>query len=104
MKATILCEISEKGIHTFYLLTCEQRYYLFNQDFRKGVHEYFSRGVLINDAMDYSKSHKDNAVVKTMSKIPMYVKYIEKEYAIEIFERTKKHNTRNFRYRELKCA
>ena len=104
MKATIFCETMAKGIHAFYLLTNGQRYYLFIQDYRKGVQEYFGRGVPINEAMNYSRSHNDSAVVKTMSKIPMYVKYIEKEYAIEVFEQTKKRNRKNCRYRELRCA
>ena len=53
MKATIFCEPTAKGIHTFYLSTNGQRYYLFNQDYRKGVQEYFGRGVSINEAMNY---------------------------------------------------
>ena len=104
MKTIIFCEITAKGIYTFYLLTNGQRYYLFNQDYRKGVQEYFGKGVLINEAMNYSRSHNDKAVAKTMSKIPMYVKYIEKEYAIEVFKQTKKRNSKNYRYRELRCA
>lgn len=104
MKATIFCETTAKGINTFYLSTDGQRYYLFNQDYRKGVQEYFGRGVSINEAMNYSRSHNDSALVRTMSKIPMYVKYIEKEYAIEVFEQTKKRNSKNYRYRELRCA
>ena len=104
MKATIFCETTAKGIHTFYLSTNGQRYYLFNQDYRKGVQEYFGRGVSINEAMNYSRSHHDRALVRTMSKIPMYIKYIEKEYAIEVFEQTQKRNSKNYRYRELRCA
>lgn len=104
MKATIFCETSAKGIHTFFLSIDGQRYYLFNQDYRKGVQEYFGRGVSINEAMNYSRSHNDSAVVRTMSKIPMYVKYIEKEYTIEVFEQTKKRNSKSYRCRELRCA
>lgn len=104
MKATIFCETTAKGIHTFYLSINGQRYYLFNQDYRKGVQEYFGRGVSINEAMNYSRSHNDSALVRTMSKIPMYIKYIEKEYAIEVFEQTKKRNSKSYRYRESRCA
>ena len=81
MKATIFCETTGKG-----------------------VQEYFGRGVSINEAMNYSRSHNDSALVRTMSKIPMYIKYIEKEYAIEVFEQTQKRNSKNYRYRELRCA
>lgn len=104
MKARIFCEITSNGIHTFYLSIDGLKYCLFNQDYRKGVQEYFGRGVSINEAMKYSRSHNDSAVVRTMSKIPMYVKYIEKEYEIEVFEQTKRRNSKNYRYRELRCA
>ena len=51
--------------------------------------------------MNYSKAHNDSAVIRTMKKIPMYVKYVEKEYAIEVLEQTKKRNSQNYR---LRCA
>lgn len=104
MKAMIFCKTTAKGIHTFYLTTDGQRYFLFNQDYRKGVQKYFGRGVSINEAINYSRSHNDTAVMRTMSKIPMYVKYVEKEYEIEVLEQTKKRNSKNSKYRELRRA
>lgn len=104
MKATIFCETTAKGIHTFYLSANCQIYYLFDQDYRKGVQKYFGRGVLIDEAINYSRAHNDNAVIRTMSKIPMYVKYIEKEFAIEVLEQTKKRNSKNYGYCELRHA
>ena len=32
------------------------------------------------------------------------LKFIEKEYAIEIFEQTKKRGSKNYRYREARSA
>lgn len=33
-----------------------------------------------------------------MTKIPMYIKYVEKEYDIEVLEQTKKKNRQAARY------
>lgn len=94
MKTKIYCKPSARGIHSFYLVFNGAEYYLFSQNYRKGVHRYFSGGVSLQDAMDYSKTKNDHAIINTMSKIPMYVKYIEKEYELAVFEKTKKHSRR----------
>ena len=101
MKTKIYCETSIKGAHSFFMINNGQEYYLFSQDYRKGVQEYYSRGVSLDEAINFAKSRKDNAIRRTMSKIPMYVKYIEKEYGKEVLEQTKRKN----RYNNIvKCA
>lgn len=90
MKTKIYCEPTDRGVHSFFMISDGQRYYLFSQDYRKGVQEYYAKGVSLNESINYSRSHRDRALVRTMNKIPMYVKYIEKEYGIEVFEQTKK--------------
>lgn len=90
VKTMIYCEPTEQGVHSFFLVTEGQEYYLFSQNYRKGVHAYYSKGVSLVEAINYSKTHNDNALIRTMSKLPMYIKYIEKEYGIEVLERTKR--------------
>ena len=90
MKAIIYCKRSERGMHNFYLRTNGEDFYLFSQNFRKGVQEYFGHGVCLERACDYSKSRKDATIIKTMDKIPMFIKYIEKESGILVFKQTKK--------------
>lgn len=90
MQATIMCKKTAKGVHSFYLFFKESEYFLFNQNYRKGVHEYFSKGVPLESSRDYAKANKDSAVIRTMTKLPLYIKYIEKEYGLAIFEKTKK--------------
>lgn len=104
MKATIYCEPTSRGVHSFFLITSGSEYFLFSQDYRKGVQEYFSKGVRIEAATDFSKSHGDNAIIKTMAKIPMYIKYVEKENGIEVLEQTKKKNRQASRFSDKKCA
>jgi len=101
MKTTIYCKPTAKGVHSFYLIVGTEEFFLFSQAYRKGVEGYYGRGVRINESMKYSRAHNDSAITRTMDKIPMYVKYIEKEYAIEVLEQTKKRSSQNYRAR---CA
>lgn len=101
MKTTVYCKPTSKGVHSFYLLIGSEEFFLFSQAYRKGVEEYYGSGVHFDESMNYSKAHNDSAVIRTMKKIPMYVKYVEKEYAIEVLEQTKKRNSQNYR---LRCA
>lgn len=95
MKSMIYCQTTKKGVLSFYLVLDGKRYYLFSQKYRKSVKQYFRRGVSINQSIDFSKAHKNTALEKTMSKIPMYLRYVEKEYRIQVLQKTK---------RILKCA
>ncbi len=90
MKTVIYCRPTAKGVHSFYLTTGAEEFFLFSQAYRKGVEEFYGKGVFFNDAMNYSKAQNDSAITRTMSKRPMYVRYLEKEYGIEVLERTKK--------------
>ena len=90
MKSTIICEVPEQGKLSFYLVTEDGRFFLFKQDYRKGVKEYFYRGVSLEQACNYKKTNYDTAIIKTMTKLPAYIKYIEKEYGISVLEQTKK--------------
>ena len=97
MKAAIYCKPTAKGVHSFYLVKGNDEIFLFSQPYRKGVADYFGQGIILSDAFRHSKAHEDAAVLRTMNKIPMYVKYIEKEYGIEVLEQTKKKGIRRGR-------
>ncbi len=103
MKNMIYCEPTARGVHTFFLVVNGKEYYLFSQNYRKGVHAYYSKGVPLTQAVNYSKTHNDSALIRTMSKLPMYIKYVEKEYGIEVLERTKK-KSRYVGYEMTQCA
>lgn len=103
MKTMIYCRPTAQGIHSFYILTEGSEFFLFSQNYRKGVHSYFSKGVLLDEAYDYSKTNRDSAIVKTMNKLPAHIKHIEREYGITILNQTKKRN-QTLRYKERLCA
>ena len=93
----IYSRTTDKDKQTFYLVSQDREYYLFTQKFRRGVKEYFHNKVLLRDALDVSKSRRDTALIRTMTKFPMYIRYIEKEYGITVLESTmkKQSKTRN---------
>lgn len=99
MKNMVFCKTTERGIHSFYLETAGETYFLFSQGYRKGVQNYYGEGVRLDDAFNYGKSRGDTAITRTMKKIPMYIKHIEKEYGIEVLEQTKKKNANSNSYR-----
>ncbi len=89
MKTEIYCLPISKGIHGFYLKADGETHYLFHQGFRQGVKDYFGRGVSLDYAMDFSRAKHDRAILRTMRKLPSYIKYIEKECGIAVFRKTK---------------
>lgn len=95
MKTMIYCEASDRGTHSFFMICEGREYFLFSQDYRKGVQAFYHKGLRLDESLDFSKAHKDTAIERTMSKIPMYIRYIEKEYGIEVLEQTKKRNRYN---------
>ena len=92
----IYSRTTDKDLQTFYLVSQDREYYLFTQKYRRGVKEYFHNKVLLRDALDVSRSRHDTALIKTMTKLPIYIKYIEKEYGVAIMESTikKREKTR----------
>lgn len=94
MKTIIYCRPTEKGVHSFYLVNGREEILLFSQAYRKSVDGYYRKGVAFNNAINYSRAHKDSAITRTMSKIPRYIKYAEKEYGIAVLNKTKKETSR----------
>lgn len=90
MKTMIYCREKQRGEHNFFLTTGKETYYLFSQKYRKGVNRYFAKGVTINESMAFAKGRYDKAIMNTMTKLPLYIRYIEKEYGIEVYEKTRK--------------
>ena len=93
MQAKITCRTTAKDTQTFYVNINGKEYFLFNQEYRKSVKEHFWNGITINQINDYSNV-KSNAVKRTLDKLPSYIHYIEKEYDVAIYERTKKKSER----------
>lgn len=87
-KAKIICEHIAPEALTFYLKVGVDKYYLFNQPYRKVIENYYSAGKIISDAIDASKAKYSEAVLRVMRKLPSHIKYIEKEYDISVMNRS----------------
>ena len=90
MTIKIYCQTTAQGMHSFYLKKDNVDYYLFSQNYRRGVHRYYGRSVSFNEAIDFSRSKHDSAILRTMEKIKIYTKYIEKQYSIIVCKRSEK--------------
>ena len=96
MKSKVYCKSTDKGTHSFYLVHNSEEIWLFNQNYRKSVQDYFGRGRTIDESIKAYKvrsrdgARKDRALRRTATKIPLYLKYIEKEYEIQVMEKTKR--------------
>ena len=88
MRCTIICRPTDTGMHSFYLTTGNASYFLFSQHFRCGVNRYFSDGVRLDEAMDFSRAKGDSAIIRTMEKLPSHIRYIEREYDIRVLDKT----------------
>ena len=88
MKTRIFCKTTSKGVQSFYLQCNDGTFFLFCQNYRRGVKEYFSCGVTLSDALDFSHGGTNSAIKKTKEKLPSYIRYIEREYDISVLEKT----------------
>lgn len=100
MQAKIFCKTVAKGKQSFYMTVNGQKYFLFTQDYRVSNKEYFQNGVSIFEINNYGGVHS-TAVKKTLDKLPSYIKYIEKEYEIAVYNKTKEaqHKKKSKQYK-----
>lgn len=101
MAAIIYCVETNYGEHSFYLATDNGEYFLFKQAFRCGVHAHFQNGLRLEDAFNYSKARNDVAIIRTISKLPTYIRYIESEYGITVLKQTRKQQLHRLSLKKL---
>ena len=77
-------------MHDFFVITDGVRYYLFTQKFRRGVDEFYRMAMPLGKAIKHGCGKGDRAIHRTMDKLRIYIKYIEKENDIIILEETRR--------------
>lgn len=92
----IFCKTTSKGVQSFYLSVNNKDYFLFSQAYRVTVREHFRCGLSINECLDYAQT-KSCAVRRTLDKLKVYIPYIEKEYGVAVFNKTKKKRDKRIR-------
>lgn len=85
---TIYCKHNSNKKTDFYMIANGVHYYLFSQKSYCGVTKFYRNGVCLKDAINHKRGRSDYAIHKTMTKLPSYIRYIEKEYGIAVFDRS----------------
>ena len=86
MRAKVFCKEMERGWLTFYVTAQGKEYFLFRQTFKKTVKDYFQNGIGVHAVGSFAAA-RGEAVKKTLEKLPLYLKYVEKEYQVQIYEK-----------------
>lgn len=108
MKTKIICEKVDHKTQAFYAIVGKDKYFLFEQKYSSSVREFFKYGYYL-DGVDYSKTTAEN-VRHTLEKLPSYIHYVEKEFNVVIYEKTRKqiknkkkeaYKRKSFRWQEF---
>ena len=97
MATLIYCKTTEKGLLSFYVKAYGETHFLFSQKYRRGVSSYYKNGVSVSTAIDCSRAKYDFALLHTMQKLPSYIRYVEREYSLDILRKTAQKNALRFR-------
>ncbi len=101
MQKMIYCKTSGHNKLDFYLTMGQEKYFLFSQNYCNIALRLYKNGIPLERSL---KSHcrqslKFRALNKISEKIPVYIKYIEKEYNIAILNSSfKKCSKRNNKF------
>lgn len=97
MNISIKCVITEKGTHSFYIKKGGQDFFLFTQNYRKGVQDFFKNIISFDQGIDFSRARKNRAVLKTMEKIIAYTYYIERYYGITVYKKSEVDSSKSYK-------
>ena len=87
MSKFIVCKTTGKSEQSYFLEMDNKLYFLFKQDYRVSNKEYYAKGVNVNDAVDYSKTHSE-ATRNTMERLRKALTRLEKETGIAVWDKT----------------
>ena len=90
----IYCKRNNNNGLDFILKERRVEFYLFSQKWHRGVEEYFKDGVSLDEAIRHGKTRKDRMIHKVKTKLPMYIRHIEKESGMTFLEQSKRRLAR----------
>jgi hypothetical protein len=102
MQNKIYCKTTGHDQISFYIAQNGCEYYLFTQKYKRSAFEYYADGVTVSDALNSRKGTRDVAILKVMTKLPSYIRYIEREYDIIVLDKTQRKV--NDPYRKVRVA
>lgn len=89
MITTIYCKTNDT-VQDFYMIHNNEEIYLFTQKRKASVERFYASGVNLDKALCHGIGNSNYAIHKTMDKLRLYIRYIEKEYDIILLNKTKK--------------
>ncbi len=78
MKSKIIVTKKNDKIN-FFLQDKDSCFFLFSQNFSKGVYQFFCKGKSESEIQAFKKWNRNPRLDKTIEKIPLYTKYVRKE-------------------------
>ena len=81
MKGKIIIKKTPDMIHFYWTHHTIGKLYLFSQKFSKGVFDFFCPGRSITEVLRFRQWNRNPKLDKTITKLPMYMKYARKEYS-----------------------
>jgi hypothetical protein len=95
--AIVYCENSKNGRLNFFVSSKGEDHYLFSSAYSERISEYFSGGVFLDRAIDRSRAGKSTEILRVMDKLPSHLRYVEREYGLGIFKKTRERESRHKR-------
>jgi hypothetical protein len=80
MKGKIIIKKTPDMIHFYWTHHTIGKLYLFSQKFSKGVFDFFCPGRSITEVLNFRQWNRNPKLDKTITKLPLYMKYARKEY------------------------
>lgn len=81
MKNKIIITNNKRGYLDFYFQTEGRTLYLFTETFSKSVYDFFYNGRFESEVLGFKGWRGNHRLSKTISKIPMYIRYALREEA-----------------------
>ncbi len=95
-QTTIRCKCNYRGNLDFYISRGDEEFFLYTQNFKNIVYDFYKRGVGIRKALDHSQAGDYVALHKTMDKLFKVIKYVEKDECVSFLDRTQMRKERKW--------
>ena len=65
----------------------QERVYIFSRKYRTNLFNYFRKGISTRNLYDFTKTRRSSVVINTILQLRTHLRFIEKEYGVEILEK-----------------
>lgn len=102
-QSVVLCTQPVRGTLYFYVRSGKEEHYLFGQAFRPSLWRRFRSGILLDEALDWTRCGPCPADRKVCEKLFKAIPYIEKEYGLALLRKSRRSSRRR-RWEDDKAA